>query len=251
MLYARWSMNEDIRRLEEAGFATWPANEQVEIDSWMFCASGGGPRRSNSVTPLGTPVDGDIPSAIDHAEAWFVEKRIPSIFRLTPLAPPDLPELLIERGYVDGTNSPVHLLTRATDAALTDPRVTIHATPSPEWLAIADPTGSKGLAGLFTHVTAGFAELMVDGQLAGIGLTVVDDDLAGLFNFETLPFARRQGVAAGLTDSLANYAAACGATDLLIQVVVANEGAMGFWQAQGFTIRYDYRYMERPDLSGS
>lgn len=251
MLYAPSPMNDNIRRLENAGLATWPATEQVEIDHWMFCASGGGPRRSNSVTPLGTPIDGDISSAIDTAEIWFAAKNIPPIFRLTPLSPPELRELLVERGYAAGTHSPVHILTRPTDTAAIDPRVTIHATPTPEWLAIADPTGSKGLASLFTHITAGFAELVIDKQLAGIGLTVIDDDIAGLFNFETLPFARRQGVATGLTNSLADYASTHGATDLLIQVVAANESAMGFWQAQGFIIQYQYHYLESTKPSGS
>ncbi len=242
----------NIRRLETAGFAVWPAREQLHIDDWVFRSSGGAARRSNCVTPIGPVQDGNLAAAIDRCEQLFSERQLRSIFRLTPLAPPELAGLLHERGYVEGRNSPTHIMTRSVAGRTADPHVGIRATASSAWLGLADPQDQKGLGHLLSYNSnpAGFAELAIDGQLVGIGLAIVAGETAGIFNVQTVLEARGQGVAQRVTVTLANYAAANGATELLVQVVAANQSAVQFWQQQDFAVQYDYAYFESPITSG-
>lgn len=243
----------DIHRLETAGFATWPAREQFPIGDWVFRSSGGAARRSNCVTPIGPAQDGNLAAAIDQCEQLFAEHQLRPIFRLTPLAPPELAGLLHDRGYVEGHNSPTHIMTRSVADQPADPHVDIPATPSSAWLKLADPQDKKGLGQLLSYNSnpAGFAELTVDDKIVGIGLAIVAGETAGIFNVQTVPEARGQGVAQRIAVALANYGAANGATELLVQVVAANQPAVRFWEQQGFTVQYDYAYLENPITPGS
>ena len=61
---------DDLRRVERAGFAAWPALESTNVDGWVWRHSGGGFGRSNSVFTL--DFDGaDLDAAIARVELYY------------------------------------------------------------------------------------------------------------------------------------------------------------------------------------
>ena len=93
-----------IRRIEEAALNSWPALQQVLHDGWLVRFADGYTKRANSVNPLYESV-GDTTRNVEFCEALYAERAMPAIFRLTPLAPPDLDGILAARGYarIDST----------------------------------------------------------------------------------------------------------------------------------------------------
>ena len=82
-----------VRRLEELAFAGWPALESRDVAGWRLRFSGGYTKRANSINALGqdAQVDG---KTLDGLEAAYRERHQRPVWRLTPLAPPAIADLL-------------------------------------------------------------------------------------------------------------------------------------------------------------
>src|ERR1044072_5877747 len=88
----------EVRRLEELAFAGWPALETRDVAGWRLRFSGGYTKKGNSINAL-TPdvqIDG---GTLDALEAAYKERRQRPAWRLTPLAPPAMADLLARRGH--------------------------------------------------------------------------------------------------------------------------------------------------------
>ena len=85
-------------RIEQASLRAWPALEDSDFDGWRLRFANGYTRRANSVTPLG-PSRLALTDKVVTCERLYSERGLPTIFRLTPFAPPELDGLLAQRGY--------------------------------------------------------------------------------------------------------------------------------------------------------
>ena len=86
------------RSIEHASLRAWPPLESTFIDGWELRFSKGFSKRANSVQAFG-PSTRALADKVDHCEASYAARALPSIFRLTPFADPELDAFLEERGY--------------------------------------------------------------------------------------------------------------------------------------------------------
>lgn len=245
-----------VRRLEELAFAGWPALESRDVAGWRLRLSDDYTKRANSINALGgnPQVDGRTLDGLEAAYEAAYRKRHPlPAWRLTPLAPPAISDLLAGRGYRPIERSLLQVCPLEPGFAAA-PEVSIQPEPSATWLnafATYSPvrpdhrdTMRRMLAAI--AAPAGFAFVEEAGQPMAMAIGAVAGDHVGLFDVLVMPHARRRGLARKVTESLYAWASLHGARFAYLQVVATNEPAMLLYAAQGFRTVYDYQYFVPP-----
>ncbi len=247
----------DVLALEEAAFASWPAEEVVALGPWRMRAMRGVTGRGNSTwAGPGAPPRG-LPAAIEEVERFYAARGLPALFHLTSLSDPRLEPLLAARGYA--LVDPVSLQVADTErVAQLAPRAGVTArcdSSLPEdWFEVSGRRGrfhgeaSDVYRGLLARVDgrAGFASASAErAELAAVGLTVVAPPLAGVFSMLTLPEQRKRGLGAAVLGELARFALARGAQRLYLQVDRANAAAIALYARAGFREHHGYHYRRR------
>ena len=238
----------DGRRLEELSLNSSAPPGQLLYDGWLLRMLPGKakrPRSVNAVYPSTLPLE----EKIAHCERIYGARRLPVLFRITPYVdPPGLDAALEARGYgrfdttsVESTEIPAALTARAAVMNLR------------EWVdAVGDLRGSSP-----EHRAAHLARLESQplplrgvameqgGQVMATGLTIVEDDCAGLFDIVTHESARRQGHGRAVVETLLVTARGLGARYAYLQVDSANDPARRLYRQFGFAERYTYWYRGR------
>ncbi|GAA3225705.1 GNAT family N-acetyltransferase [Dactylosporangium siamense] len=238
--------------LEVAAAAGWPARERGQLGDWLLRATDGWTMRGNSALPVGDP-DLPLSEAVDEVTRWYQDRGLPPAMSVPLPLFQRIDAELERRGW---TPMPLTLLmtARLADlAAQEDPRVTLDAAPSPEWLTAV--AGRKGpLPASAIDVLTGvpqvrFATLRDEGDalLATGRGCVADPDgrWLGLALIGTEERARRQGLARRVIAALVAWGVAAGATDAYLQVEQRNVGAVALYERLGFTTHHVYltRYL--------
>ncbi len=237
-----------IRTLERRGFRAWPALETRTAFGWVQRFANGYTKRANSINALeeNSRFTSEIKKTLEEP---YLERGLPPIWRLTPLAPPEADMALGEQGYRRIDESFVQVAP-LDDRFAAGPEVTIVPAPSPEWLAgFAElspvaPTHRETMARMLGAIPApvGFAQVEQDGRLVAFALGVVDGDHVGLFDVLVAPVARRQGLARRLTQSIGAWGRDQGARFAYLQVVATNSAALPLYASLGFETIYSYAY---------
>ncbi|MEM7303589.1 MAG: GNAT family N-acetyltransferase [Pseudomonadota bacterium] len=240
-----------VRRLEALGFRSWPANTVHYDGSWAVRLTAGHPaKRLNSVNPL-DPEDYDrLDTRLHLAKERFRAFGRPLVFRLSPLASPVLCNRLDTDGWQRFDLTRVML----ADLGHMDFSETVDRLPLQDvghWIDQSillngyEPALKPGLSEVIGSIHAERGLFLVeDGN--GIPLSALlcvhHGDVCGLFEVVTHPERRRQGHARALLSSALKWARAKGAASAFLQVVAANESAVGLYQSMGFRTAYDYEY---------
>lgn len=249
--------------LELAADEAWPAPVRGRLGDWRLRWADGWTGRANSALPVGDP-DRPLPAALDAVQRWYAERGGPALVNTPlPLAAPVGAEL-DARGWTSRPpvlvqTVPLRTLTAPPVAAALPaaaspqaaasadpPPVTLADGPADDWLAIA--AGRKGgLPDAARQVLTGtprvrFAELREDGRLLAVGRGTVTGGgrWLGVSLLETVPQARRRGLAAAVVRALAGWGAAEGATHAFLQVEQSNTGAVALYRGLGFTTHHTY-----------
>jgi len=240
---------DEVRHLERLAFRGWPALESEDVQGWHLRFSGGYTKRANSINALGLRPSTDV----ETIEAPFRARGRRPVWRLTPLAPVGMADLLEARGYEAIERS---LLQRCAlhDGFRADPTVEIAASPGSSWLeAFAThspvrPEHRETMRRMLGAIAppAGFAFVQSEGRPMAMAIGAVEGDHMGLFDVLVMPEARRQGLARRVTESLYAWAWAKGARFAYLQVVATNAAAMPLYAAQGFRTVYEYEYLVPP-----
>jgi GNAT superfamily N-acetyltransferase len=238
----------EIRRLEELAFAGWPALESRDVAGWRLRFSGGYTKRANSINALGKYAQTDA-ATIDGLEAAYRERRQPPVWRLSPLAPAAIADVLAGRGYRPIERSLVQVC--PLGQAFTPAReVRIDAQPTEAWLEAfgayspVRPEHRDTMRRMLASIAApvGFAFVEEAGQPMAMAIGALAGDHMGLFDVLVMPHARRRGLARKVTESLYAWAWSQGARFAWLQVVAANQAALPLYAAQGFRTVYSYEY---------
>lgn len=238
-----------IRRIEEAALNSWPALQQVLHDGWLVRFADGYTKRANSVNPLYESV-GDTTRNVEFCEALYAERAMPAIFRLTPLAPPDLDGILAARGYAR-IDSTLVLQRSPGGEAFPAGAGELRVEPLGDWLdhfhrlSGCRPAGSETHRRMLEQIIGRrfLATLRRDGLVAGCALAVLDADLLGLFDLIVDAAFRRRGVAATLMAGLLRWGQGHGAELAYLQVMERNEPALRLYvEKLGFEPAYGYWY---------
>jgi GNAT superfamily N-acetyltransferase len=241
----------DSRRLEELGLNSSTPPGQLLYDGWLIRMLPGKAKRArsvNAVYPSTLPLD----VKIAHCERLYRAAGIPMIFRITPFSqPPELDAELERRGFGRFEETSVQY---APIDSMHFKLATATVLDLPAWLdAVAQLRGSP-----LKHKDAHRARLegsplalravaaVEHGQIVATGLTIVEDDCAGLFDIVTRDDVRRKGHGRGVVASLLHAAWDLGARHAYLQVGAGNEGARRLYTQFGFQERYTYWYRGRP-----
>lgn len=229
-------------RLEPAFLAAWPALAVEWHGQWAARFADGYSKRANSVTCLGP--DGDE-ARVERIAAAYAARRLPPVFRITPLAPAWLDGALARRGYA--VVDPVRFMTLSAAATAPDPDWQAASAATAEWCAgyaaasgIAPrhlPTMQAILARIVPEAV--FGTLRLEGAPAGWALVVRDGPLAAIFDVVVRPDLRGRGLGRRLMAAV--LAEAAGRTAWL-QVIETNAVACGLYASLGFTEAYQAHY---------
>jgi GNAT superfamily N-acetyltransferase len=237
-----------IETLEPKTFRAWPALETRSAHGWVQRFAGGYTKRANSINALGKEAifTQEMKNAL---EAPYLERGLPPVWRLTPLAPPETDQALAAAGYRRIDESFVQLAPLGSAFAL-DPEVRIAPSPSAAWLAgfaalsPVAPQHRETMTRMLQTIAAPVAFASVEdaeGPMA-FALGVADGAHVGLFDVLVAPRARRQGLARRLTQSIGAWGKAQGAQSIYLQVVATNAAALPLYASLGFETVYSYAY---------
>jgi ribosomal protein S18 acetylase RimI-like enzyme len=245
----------DNRRLEELGLNSSAPPGQLVYDGWLLRLLKGKAKRARSVNAV-YPSKAELATKIAYCERLYRSAGLPAIFRITPFSEPaSLDADLERRGYG-------RFETTAVEAAAIDPArldgADAEAMTLPEWVdAVGEMRGSPPghraahlarLEGMPLALRA--VAVREEGRIVATGLTIVEDDCAGLFDIITDEGARRRGHARSIVASLLRTASELGARHAYLQVKIDNEPARRLYRDFGFEERYQYWYRGRSGEQG-
>ncbi|MGY5880384.1 MAG: GNAT family N-acetyltransferase [Candidatus Thorarchaeota archaeon] len=240
-----------ISDIEYLASHCWPAKEIERYHGWIIHWNDAVTWRANSVLPLSETPNTLLEDSIDHIIKFYNDRNTPPAFKITEESKPEeLDETLDEMGFQ--TRMITHVQTNAIDdLTCLDPRVGV------DLLRVSD----ESIDALFhrskrdefaleirreiIHRIEGekkIARVMIDGQIAGIGLGVVEEDLLGLFSVRTLPEYERRGVGWSISCALSIWGEENGASSAFLQVEADNKPALALYAAMGFETKYTYWY---------
>jgi len=245
----------DNRRLEELGLNSSAPPGQLVYDGWLLRMLKGKAKRARSVNAV-YPSKAELATKVAYCERLYRAAGLPAIFRITPFSEPaSLDGDLERRGYG-------RFETTAVEAAAIDgARAQAGGAEAIElatWVdAVAalrgSPPGHRSahlarLEGMPLALRA--VAVREEGRIVATGLTIVEDDCAGLFDIITDESARRRGHARTVVASLLGVARDLGARHAYLQVKVDNEPARRLYRQFGFEERYTYWYRGRAGEQG-
>jgi len=243
-------MTPDARRIEELGLNSSAPPGQLVYDGWLLRLLPGKAKRARSVNAIYASTL-QLETKLAYCERLYREVGLPALFRITPFSQPGhLDAELARRGYgrFDDT---------AVESCDIDPHrlggVAARPLPLEAWVdAIAVLRGSPEahrrahlarLQGMPLRLRA--VAIEDHGRIVATGLTMIEDDCAGLFDIVTHVEERRRGHARTIVASLLREAWELGARHAYLQVQAGNEHARRLYSQFGFKERYMYWYRGR------
>ncbi len=240
----------DARRLEELGLNSSAPPGQLLYDGWLLRLAPGKAKRArcvNAVYPSTRAVD----EKIAYCERLYAAARLPAIFRITPFSEPGaLDADLAHRGYGRFDTTAVESMTIVPARLPADGAEPMDLA---RWVdAVGEIRGSmpeqraahfarlQGMP-LALHPVA----MRRNGRIVATGLTIVEDDCAGLFDVITDESERRRGHGRRVVSTLLRMAWDLGARHAYLQVNADNDSARRLYREFGFEQRYVYWYRGR------
>ncbi|MHA1576335.1 MAG: GNAT family N-acetyltransferase [Candidatus Thorarchaeota archaeon] len=248
--------SESISRLEQLSSDAWVAQEKIKMGGWLLRANHGVTRRANSVLTISPPQVDNTEDAISQAIQFYKSRGLPPLFQLSEVSyPKNLDETLAKSGFAVGLQ--VYLQTASVGRVLEQSPsidIQIESTPSKEWMNTY-ATGSRHNVDsmeirkelmLRSPLEKGFGAVLIDDEIEGVGLCIVDGAWAGLFNITTLSRYRRQGVATSVNQGLTRWASTREVKKMYLQVEIENQQALSMYNRLGFETSYRYWYRRLP-----
>ncbi len=239
-----------VRRFEAAAFRAWPATSVHYDGTWAIRLTASHPaKRLNSINPLDPADTSNIAQRIARGGARFAAYDRPVTFRISPLAGQPLLDHFETEGWSSFGESlvmAVPLDTLPLDEVIDHIPIRDIATFSSALIAVRDlaPTMRAGISEVIGAIEpdCGMFLLDSDDRPAATAITVVDGDLAGLFEIATVPHLQRTGLARRAVLSALRWARTRGATTAWLQVEAGNKAALALYRSLGFAEIYQYRY---------
>ena len=239
-----------IRHLEELSLNALPALETSYLDGWVVRFADGYTKRANSVNPLYTSAT-SIEGKISYCEAMYAVRKQPTVYKMTSLAEPrELDKELAERGYREEPGASVQMLALNSLEVPNQGRVTLAADANEQWLSAyfrlnnVQERYMPVMRHMMQHIAPQkcFAAVYIEGQIAAVGLGVLDRGFLGLFDIVTEPSMRQRGYGHQLMLYLLNWGKANGAGYAYLQVMMSNSPALYLYEKLGFHEIYRYWY---------
>lgn len=243
-----------LARVEDAGLNAAQPPEQLLMDGWLLRFSPGKARRARSVNAISAGRLG-LDEKIEICRGRYAVAQLPLLFRITPFSQPDsLDAFLEERGFeaIDETRVMTCMLPARGDtiAAPCEFRsVDVHEFASAVGALRGSPQAlirAHELRLLGSPLACSSVRRVgyVDGEPVAAGQTVIEADLAGLYDIVAAPARRGRGLGCALSVQLLADAQASGARSAYLQVDAGNAVARRIYARLGFEDRYAYWYRQ-------
>lgn len=242
-----------VSRLEDIGSRSWQAKEIELLGGWQLRADEGITRRANSVLPL-EPPGVDIESAVKKCVTFYMTRGILPRFQVTAFSMPSgLDDYLKESGWTEGLV--VDVQTAEIDgisAPKPDPDVELLDSPTDDWinayLRASDhqdesPRIRQAIM-MRSALPKRFAQLVIDNQVAGVGIGILCEEWVGLYSIATAPDFRKRKVATRISHALLDWGQRMNADHAYLQVEVDNNPALDLYRNLGFIHCYRYWYRD-------
>ena len=236
-----------IQQIEQASRAAWRALEEEHIANWILRFANGYTKRANSVNVI-DDCSANIEQTIDACEKAYAARGLPPIFRITPLAPPELDHALARRDYQQ--IEPSRVLVLDLENRLTQPATNARNLDLDAWIRAYCQLTQSSIEKHQTHreilranpAPKFLAVIEHAGQPVACGLGVLTDDYFGIFDVVTDAQQRNRGYGRALMSNLLHWARDRGATRAYLQVTSANAPARHLYAKLGFADAYEYWY---------
>jgi N-acetylglutamate synthase len=238
----------DVDAFERAGLLAWPGIEEKWDGSWLRRAAGGYTKRANSTQCFDPDDFEDADVRVISASSWMVMRKIKPVFRMTPLASPELGATLDEAGWQ--TIDPSHLYAMELGDFEADAGAEYLAPLDPKFLAVAqrlqdyndaNMAGMKALLAMLKVPAVGVV-LLRDGEAVASSIMAVANGIVITGNVVTDRNRRRQGLADAMMRSGLSWAKGEGAKSAALNVQADNDAAKALYAGLGYTHQYDYHY---------
>ncbi len=235
--------------IEEAGLRSWPALDTASDGRWVMRAAGGFTKRANSVQSMDVADDGDAVERLERAARWYRDRRLPPVFRVTPLTGPGI--LAALNGWPELDHSKVLALDLGPLSFSADENVLLAPPTAPEWLAVQQKLQGYDDAtrDLLAHVVGriraparGVTIYAGHGEPAASCVMMVVNGILYTGNVVTAPNYRRQGLAQKLLETGMGWARQSGARRAAINVAAENAPAIALYAKLGYVPHYEYHY---------
>lgn len=243
-----------VRRLEAVSFRSFPSTSTHYDGTWAVRLTAGHPaKRLNSVNPLDPSDHAYIDARLELAKRKFESFGRELVFRQSPLAPPELEDILDDRGWVRFDESIVMML----DLNSIDLEDHVDHVPMKDigyWvdsflhLSAEEKSSKPGLFEVIQSIqpTCGLFVKNIDDKHVAAIRCVHDNDLVGIFDLVTGEGFKRKGHAKTLMGSALKWAKQSGARFAWLQVVAENTAAFELYKSFGFDELYRYSYRMAP-----
>jgi N-acetylglutamate synthase len=235
--------------VERAGLKAWPGIE-VEYDGhWIRRWANGYTQRANSVQSLDPSDDVDAARRIAASEEWFWRRGQRPIFRVTPLAGPNVTAALDDAGWTSVDAS--HLFAMELREVASDPRGHLHDLLDPAFLdtqqhLLGYPDEKRewlrALLAMIDVPARGIVVRSTDGEPVASGLMAVADGIVITGNVITSTAYRRQGHGSAMMRTGLAWARSVGATIAALNVAADNHTGQALYRSLGYGRQYDYVY---------
>ena len=241
----------EIAELELLASHCWPAREIINYKGWIIHWNDGVTWRANSVLPNKWDSKIDVENVIDYVIDLYGEKNTPPAFKISPASQPErLDELLEEKGFEQRMvthvqTAPIEEISCLSPRVPVDLfKVTDESLDTLMYQSKREKLAIDARREIIHHIEGDkkIARVMMHGNIAGVGLGVVEGAWLGLFSIRTLPEFQRRGIAWSLNCALAMWGEDHGAKQAFLQVEAENTPALKLYESMDFKTMYTYWY---------
>ena len=242
-------MELSIKTIEDLSLNAWPSHQMQVYDGWILRFSHFYTHRTNCVEPIGASIL-PLSEKIPYCESIYRHWKSPCIFKISPIADPDLDETLEERGYriEHEVDVMVASLKDETEKKRKEiPGLVVKNRVDNDWLdglfrlkRMADPVHHRIVPAMYAAIPMDeiVACVLRDGKVAATGLGILDRGYVGIYAIHVSEEYRRQGLARGIVSTLLEEGRRRGASMAYLQVVAENAPAKGLYRSLGFRRSY-------------
>ena len=238
---------EEVKEIENAGFCSWPADEQQDLDRIIVRFSNGYTKRANSATVL-QQQKGNFSSLVKQCEHYYQKKGLPCTFRIPSFSQNEaLDNYLEHKSYTLLDHSLVMHKPIEKQSLST---INFQLRTPEQWIDSFCRLNSIDINNQHHHLKILnrikdkmlLAVLVEHGQEVACGIAVISNGYCGIFDIFSHKNFRKLGHATKLINGLLNWAISNGATHSYIQVVANNQPAINLYKKLGYKTCYEYHY---------
>ena len=245
-----------VSQIEGATLTAWPALKQAHDGLWLWRYARGYSKRANSIQCLDLSDGGYAELRLQRMVELSQSHGIPPVFRVTPLTPPEIVEVLDGMQWEEFEPSNVMAMEMPDVDFPVEFNVRFFEPTDPEWykaqahMSGYAPETTEVLAQILGTIACEAQGILVYHK-AGLPVAAVLASVAsgiGIYlNVVTHPSARGMGYGRSAMGAALNWVRSRGARHSAIQVLADNLPALALYGSLGFGEVYSYGYRRPPD----